>query len=251
MQKNIEVKAETLEQVREKLQNEIPSNFFLKETNEYKPEIEYHYYYCNNSFAYAIENAKKHLPNKSFIKEIIKSEIIENTNIYIPFKMKTDSETQAKLQVKNYIENKYTTILDTRKDFYRISKTQLIKKGFKGIFGIGTTLNTYEVKVHIFPVVLIKYKTWAVIKAKITDEKFFTENGIKKDDINIKINQKVNQEKGKKESELKSKGYCDKCNKIVETYESSYDYDDGWFTRECEKCKICGNIINAGKKIQN
>ena len=46
-----------------------------------------------------------------------------------------------------------------------------------------------------------------------------------------------------KNNEITKKRYCPKCKKMVETWDASYSYDDGWFTRIILKCKICNEIL--------
>ena len=174
MKKTIKVKAETLETARVKFEKELPQGAFILKKNEYDTFDSETAYFTGESVDDAIEKIKKELPIPFNIKGDLIPEIENGTNIYIPVKVQADSELSAELQVKIYIEDEYFRYKNfgfgVAKHYYSIKSIQLNKKGFNGVFGVGKTENSYQVNVYINANVRIKYKTWAVVEAEITDE---------------------------------------------------------------------------------
>jgi hypothetical protein len=348
MERTLKVKDETLQLAGEKLKKDLPKGAFILKRNEHNA-LHSHTTGCygGESVEHAIEKAKKDLPDSFMLKGDVAYEIEKGTNIYIPVNVQAKDEWTAEQRVKSYIEDKYfyNKGFEAKKASYKIHDIQLLKKGFKGVFGVGKTENTYLVKVYIIAWVTIKYNTWAVVEADITDEidianstfinyaknkiysevdslvaqgvdiNYFDENGrnalfyvcdnykiskmllnkgidfrktdnlgdniltfclknnnridyqirvflenhgLREDKVLIeKIAQKNQLERKEqleiekmqrkeweqKESEKKRRRYCLNCKTIVETWDASYSYDDGWFTHIMIKCTNCNEVL--------
>lgn len=171
MEKNIKVRAESLEQARQKFEEELPKGSFILKKYEYDTFDTQTHWYMGDSFDDAIEMAKEELPDPYMIKGDVIPELEKNTDLDIPVNIKADAEWSAEGRVKSYIEDRREFYSGGYgEEFYRIRFTLLTKKGFKGVFGIAKTENTYQVNIYIKAKGRIKYSRWAVIEAEITDE---------------------------------------------------------------------------------
>ena len=78
-------------------------------------------------------------------------------------------------------------------------------------------------------------------------KRFLEKEGVKENESLIEsINQQqlqAEKEWERQQKERRKDRFCDKCNKSVKTYDGSYDYDDGWFTRIVMKCSICNTVL--------
>ena len=177
MKKSIKVRAETLKKAREKFETELPQGAFILKKNEYDASESETRMYGGESVDEAIENAKAELPAPFFVKGNVVPVIKEGTNLFIPVNVKAETEWSAETRVKTYIEDKYfyNTGYEAKRASYTVKNVELLKQGFKGVFGIGKTENTYQATVYINAWLTLNYNTWAVIEAEITDDKSYAE----------------------------------------------------------------------------
>lgn len=176
MKKTIKVRAETLEQARNKFKKEIPEDVFIlriiSEFGTYKPIYDTGYF-MGDTVEEAIKSAKEKLPDPYFIKGEVVPELEANTNIKVPILIKAESDWQAKYTAESFIENQFfpNAGFGVAKLYYTVINNQLTKRGFKGVFGIGKQEDTYKVTFLIKPKITLKYSFWSHIVAEITDDK--------------------------------------------------------------------------------
>lgn len=316
MEKNINIQAKTLEEASFKLELKIKKGFFLSSFNETKPEIKFTTNYSGKTIKDAVTKAKKNFQKDkgNILNHVIQKEKEEKT-----IEIAAKNIKQAEIFIPSAIV-RHNFI----PAFLKLGKLELYSKGKrKGILKISKQANIYQLNIIQYPVITLRYQTWATINAKITDNielanekllesaesgNYYMVKRLTEQDININTcttdgrnallkaaanghskiallltekgidvhktdnkgdnaltigdelleneaskNQLVEKliEKGLKKPDKYYQNYCSNCKKRVSTYLDSYDYDNGYYTREQTKCKECNSNIGSDRVIQN
>lgn len=155
MEKKLKFKAETLSKAMAKLDQEIPSGFFLVDLQKSK-QAELNKKASADTIREAFDKAKKKIPNDAInIKENVVREPKKNIIKIIAFDEEKAQEAA----------------MDKNVEAVNIVKIDMSEKGSRGFLGIGKKPNTYSIELLYQAIVKIDYTTYAEISAEITDDK--------------------------------------------------------------------------------
>ncbi len=153
---HIEVKAETIDQAKQKLLSQIPDGFFINYMGEYQ-SIDLTNYASSDTVEHAFEIARNEIEDDVFnMKEIVERE--PHTD-HLSVNAFTEQEA-AKLALDNCESSDV--------DVVNISKTE---KGSNGFLGFGKKQHTFSLELFYKAKVEIGYSTYAEVEAYLTDDK--------------------------------------------------------------------------------
>ncbi len=174
MKDTIELRGETIEQVRKEFSKKILQGVFVLKITEFNPwkSVFDTGFHSADSVEEALELAKSKLPEPFKIKGQVTYEIKSGTHVMMPVLVKADSRYSAEFRAEEYIKNKYFSHANfgIAKSYYKILSNEIEQIGSKGLFGVGKQEDTYKVTFYLKPEIALKYSLWPYIMAEITDE---------------------------------------------------------------------------------